>query len=179
MIEFYPQIKQFHIFIALLSGSLFALRGAFAIGGARWPNALLVKWLSYAIDTALLTAALMLLTILPRAMFANGWLAVKLGLLVVVIGVTSNLGQNYWAGPFFCGMSGVVYGLLGYVWMKSKFDPATGVFLHPNTVAMMLIWFVLCLGRVIPNVANGAHAVGLGLGVLWGFLGCLPAIRKA
>lgn len=85
MIEFYPQIKQFHIFIAVLSGSLFALRGAFAIGGARWPNALPVKWLSYAIDTALLTAALMLLTILPGTMFANGWLVVKVGLLVVYV----------------------------------------------------------------------------------------------
>ena len=85
MIEFYPQIKQFHIFIALLSGSLFALRGAFALAGARWPQALAVKWLSYSIDTALLTAALMLLTILPHGLYANGWLAVKLGLLVVYV----------------------------------------------------------------------------------------------
>jgi uncharacterized membrane protein SirB2 len=89
MIEFYPQIKQFHIFIALLSGSLFAVRGAFALAGARWPRALPVKWLSYAIDTTLLTAALMLLTILPWAMFANGWLLVKIALIVayVVLGV--------------------------------------------------------------------------------------------
>jgi uncharacterized membrane protein SirB2 len=89
MIEFYPQIKHFHILIALLSGSLFALRGAFALGGARWPHALPVKWLSYAVDTTLLTAALMLLTILPGATFANGWLLTKLGLLVayVVLGV--------------------------------------------------------------------------------------------
>lgn len=89
MIEFYPQIKQFHIFIALLSGSLFAVRGAFALAGARWPQALPVKWLSYSIDTALLTAALMLLTILPWVMFANGWLLVKVCLIVayVVLGV--------------------------------------------------------------------------------------------
>ncbi len=89
MIEFYPQIKQFHVFIALLSGALFALRGAFVLGGARWPLAAPVRWTSYAIDTALLTAALMLLTILPGAMFANGWLAVKIALLVayVVLGV--------------------------------------------------------------------------------------------
>lgn len=85
MIEFYPQIRQFHIFIALLSGSLFAVRGAFALGGARWPMALPVKWTSYAIDTALLTAALMLLTILPGAMFANGWLTVKVTLIVVYV----------------------------------------------------------------------------------------------
>jgi uncharacterized membrane protein SirB2 len=85
MIEFYPQIKQFHILVALLSGSLFALRGAFVLAGARWPQALPVRWFSYAVDTALLTAALMLLTILPGAMFANGWLAVKIALLVVYI----------------------------------------------------------------------------------------------
>jgi len=85
MIEFYPQIKQFHIFVALLSGSLFALRGAFVIAGARWPNALPVKWLSYTVDTALLTAAMMLLTILPGAMFANGWLTLKVALVVVYI----------------------------------------------------------------------------------------------
>ncbi|HEY1139881.1 MAG TPA: SirB2 family protein [Lysobacter sp.] len=87
MIEFYPQIRQFHIFVALLSGSLFALRGAFLLGGARWPMALAVKWFSYAVDTALLTAALMLLTILPGAMFANGWLTVKLLLVVAYIGL--------------------------------------------------------------------------------------------
>ncbi|GAB3374027.1 hypothetical protein GCM10027431_26160 [Lysobacter rhizosphaerae] len=85
MIEFYPQIRQFHIFVALLSGSLFALRGAFLLAGARWPLALPVRWFSYAVDTALLTAALMLLTILPGAVFANGWLAVKVTLVVVYI----------------------------------------------------------------------------------------------
>ena len=36
-------------------------------------------------DTALLTAALMLLTILPRAVFGNGWLEVKLALIVTYI----------------------------------------------------------------------------------------------
>jgi uncharacterized membrane protein SirB2 len=85
MIEFYPQIKHVHIMLALMSGSLFALRGGFALAGARWPNALPVKWLSYSIDTALLTAAMMLLTILPGAMFANGWLTTKVVLLVVYV----------------------------------------------------------------------------------------------
>jgi len=89
MIEFYPQIKHVHIMLALMSGALFALRGGFALAGARWPNALPVKWLSYSVDTALLTAAMMLLTILPGAVFANGWLATKVVLLViyVVLGV--------------------------------------------------------------------------------------------
>ena len=89
MIDFYTQIKAFHVFVALLSGSLFALRGGFSLAGARWPNAAVVRHSSYAIDTALLTAALMLATILPGAMFANGWLTVKITLVVlyVVLGV--------------------------------------------------------------------------------------------
>lgn len=100
MIEFYPQIKQFHILLALLSGSLFALRGGFALAGARWPHALPVKWLSYTVDTALLTAALMLVTILPGAMFANGWLWMKLGLLAtyVVLGVFALRRARTWRG---------------------------------------------------------------------------------
>src|SRR5690606_25493621 len=89
MIEFYPQIKHAHIGLALLSGGLFALRGMLLLLGARWPNAAPVRYLSYTIDTALLTAAMMLLTILPSALYANGWLAVKVALIVlyVVLGV--------------------------------------------------------------------------------------------
>lgn len=85
MIEFYPQIKHVHILLALASGALFALRGAGVLAGMAWPNWLLVRWTSYTIDTALLTAALMLLTILPGAMFANGWLTAKILLLLVYI----------------------------------------------------------------------------------------------
>lgn len=76
--EFYPQVRAVHVLAALLSGSLFALRGACVIAGMRWPRAAPVRYLSYAIDTTLLTAALMLVTMLPAAMFANHWLTVKL-----------------------------------------------------------------------------------------------------
>lgn len=85
MIEFYPQIRMIHVALALLSGGLFALRGAGVLTGMRWPHWLAVRWTSYVIDSSLLTAALMLLTILPSAMFANGWLATKLALLVIYI----------------------------------------------------------------------------------------------
>ncbi len=85
MIEFYPQIRAFHILFVILSGSLFALRGLGMLAEVRWAQATPLRYLSYAIDTALLTAALMLLTILPREMFANHWLGVKLLLLVVYV----------------------------------------------------------------------------------------------
>lgn len=85
MIEFYPQIKQVHIALALLSVVVFALRGAGMLLGMHWPQWMTVRMASYAIDTSLLTAAMMLVTILPGAMYANGWLAVKLTLIVVYI----------------------------------------------------------------------------------------------
>lgn len=85
MIEFYPQIRFVHILAISLSGGLFALRGLGVLAGARWPQAALVRYLSYTIDTVLLTAALMLVTILPSAMFANHWLTVKLVLVVVYV----------------------------------------------------------------------------------------------
>ena len=91
MIEFYPQIKHAHIGLALLSGGVFALRGALLLAGLRWPDAAAVRYLSYTIDTVLMTAALMLLTILPRELFANGWLWTKLGLVAayVVLGIAA------------------------------------------------------------------------------------------
>jgi uncharacterized membrane protein SirB2 len=89
MIEFYPQIKMTHIAAVVASGSLFLLRGLVLQAGdrGRWAMAAPVRYLSYGIDTVLLTAALMLVTILPAAIYANGWLAVKLLLLVVYIGL--------------------------------------------------------------------------------------------
>jgi uncharacterized membrane protein SirB2 len=85
MIEFYPQIRLVHISFVTLSGALFFLRGAGVFAGARWPMLLPVRLASYSIDTVLLTAALMLFTILPGAVFANGWLTTKLLLLVVYV----------------------------------------------------------------------------------------------
>lgn len=85
MIEFYPQIKAAHIGLVLASGLLFALRGALVLMGLRWPLAAPVRYLSYTIDTSLLTAALMLLAVLHLNPFTTAWLVVKLVLLVAYI----------------------------------------------------------------------------------------------
>lgn len=89
MIEFYPQIKLVHIAAIVCSGALFFLRGTSVLAGMRWPMAASVRYVSHSIDTVLLTAAMMLLTILPGELFANGWLAVKVTLIVayIVLGV--------------------------------------------------------------------------------------------
>lgn len=89
MITFYPDIKLVHITAALASGAFFALRGLALLAGLQWPRLAPVRYLSYTIDTVLLTAALMLLTILPRELYANGWLLVKLAFVTayVVLGI--------------------------------------------------------------------------------------------
>jgi uncharacterized membrane protein SirB2 len=85
MIEFYAQIKWVHVAAVICSGLLFALRGAAQLAGARWTMAAPLRYLSYAIDTTLLTAALMLATILHQYPFVHAWLTVKVLLLVVYI----------------------------------------------------------------------------------------------
>lgn len=85
MIEFYPQIKLVHVAAVLASGGLFLLRGMAAQAGFGWTMAAPLRFLSYGIDIVLLTAALMLLAVLPSAVFANGWLWAKLCLLVAYV----------------------------------------------------------------------------------------------
>ena len=85
MIEFYAQIKGVHILAILCSGALFALRGTGLLMGMRWPMAAPLRYLCYTIDTILLTAAMMLLTILPSGLYANGWLTTKLVLVLCYI----------------------------------------------------------------------------------------------
>lgn len=88
MEEFYPQIRTVHIWAVTASGLLFALRGgAFNLLGASWPKALPVRLLSWTIDTTLLTAALMLMTVVRQYPFVDSWLTVKVLLLVIYIGL--------------------------------------------------------------------------------------------
>ena len=94
----------------------------------------------------------------------------RLGVLVGITAVVGNLAQFWWAGPDFGGMSGVIYGLLGYVWIQSQLNPRSGLVLHQVVVIMMLAWFVLCWLGVIGSVANMAHTMGLISGVVLGWL---------
>ena len=85
MIEFYPEIKWVHVAAVLASGGLFMFRGVAMLAGARWYMAAPLRYLSYTIDTVLLTAAMMLATVLHQYPFVQGWLTVKVLLLVVYV----------------------------------------------------------------------------------------------
>ncbi len=90
--------------------------------------------------------------------------------LVLIFAIPSNLGQYIISGPNFGGMSGVVYGLFGFVWFRSKFDPRVQYGLPQFIVIMMVAWFFLGVFQIIGNIANVAHGVGFVLGMASGFL---------
>jgi len=98
-----------------------------------------------------------------------------LGVMVLILALVSNCAQYLYAGPAFGGMSGVVYGLFGYVWIRGLLDPAIGFTISRQNVLLMLVWFVFCLTGILP-VANACHAAGLISGALWGMLSA-PIIR--
>jgi GlpG protein len=101
-----------------------------------------------------------------------------LATLVLLSAIASNVGQYIYTLEFrqdhlaiFGGMSGVVYALFGYVWMKGRNEPEQGMILHPTSVRIMLLWLVLCMTGLVGNIANAAHVIGLVVGVLYGLAG--------
>ncbi len=101
------------------------------------------------------------------------------GLLVLAVAVISNWGQYYFTYVVdwfhvppttqFGGMSGVGYGLFGYLWIKSRFDPLSGIFLPPSTVVLFLIWFALCWSGALGSIANWAHTIGVLTGMVFAY----------
>jgi GlpG protein len=76
-------------------------------------------------------------------------------------------------GAIFGGMSGVIYGLLGYLWAWSRLtgDPRTS--LPRGLLGFMLGWLLICMSGLVEAlgfgaIANAAHAVGLLVGLALG-----------
>ena len=68
----------------------------------------------------------------------------------------------------FGGMSGVLYGLFGYLWMKGRFEPELGLALSPRLILLLIGWLFLCMTGVLGSVANTAHVAGLAVGMVIG-----------
>ena len=94
----------------------------------------------------------------------------RLLLVTLVTSLVANVAQYSVSGPAFGGMSGVVYGLLGYLWMYGRVFPESGLVLRRGIVVFMLIWMVICFVGLSGIVANEAHLGGLASGCLLGVL---------
>jgi len=89
--EYYFPLILVHVACAVLSGGLFILRGVLRARDAAVANARPVRFLSYGLDSILLTAAILLMGVTHRYPFADTWLTVKVALvaLYVVLGIVA------------------------------------------------------------------------------------------
>lgn len=87
--------------------------------------------------------------------------------LMVVSGLLSNIMQYCVSGPEFGGMSGVLYAMLGYIWVYKKIDENFDFPLPKRDVTLMIGWLFLCLTGLLGPIANTAHAGGLFSGMLY------------
>jgi len=85
MTEYYLILRNVHIACAILTITLFVLRGGLMLADSRWQQNVVLRYLPHAVDTVLLTTALMLTTVIHQFPFAVDWLTAKVVLLVAYI----------------------------------------------------------------------------------------------
>jgi len=85
MAEYYLGLRHAHIGLALLSVTIFILRGGLMLADSPARHTPWLRYSSMLVDTLLLTAALMLTSVIHQYPFATGWLTMKVALLVVYV----------------------------------------------------------------------------------------------
>lgn len=95
----------------------------------------------------------------------------KLFVLTVVAALLSGWMQARFNGIMFGGLSGVVYALMGYAWLRGERDPESGVHLERGVMAFAIIWlFIGYMGLFGMAIANAAHLTGLLLGLAMAYV---------
>lgn len=110
--------------------------------------------------------------------------SLALVLLAIAAQVPGSIAQYQISGPLFGGMSGVVFGLFGFVWMQARYGNASskrgGYRIDSSEALWMMGWLVLSASGWVIQVgwlvrsANACHAIGLAVGLLAG----LPAYLR-
>lgn len=93
----------------------------------------------------------------------------KLLQIFAISSALSGAGQYWVEGANFGGLSGVVYALVGYLWVVSTKAPQLGLTMPRQIVGFMLVWLVLGYMQPFMAIANTAHLAGLiaGVGIGW------------
>ncbi len=102
----------------------------------------------------------------------------RLLLLIVATSIFSNGLQYLVSGPLFGGLSGVVYGILGYCWLSQRRVPRFQF--PPALVTFSVIWMVIGFTPLtsilgMGQMANEAHVGGFVSGVV---LAAVLPVRK-
>lgn len=94
----------------------------------------------------------------------------KLLVLTIVSAVFSGWGQSLFSGANFGGLSGVVYALMGYVWLTGERAPERGISLPRGLMAFSVLWLIAGYFDILGlSIANAAHVSGLIIGLLMAF----------
>jgi GlpG protein len=101
--------------------------------------------------------------------------SLRLIVLFVVFALASNLAQAFFAEQLFGGMSGVIYGLLGYCFAYNKRQVAVLPCVNNGLFGFMVVWLLLCMSGIITilgfgSIANAAHVAGLLCGLACGWV---------
>ena len=101
----------------------------------------------------------------------------KLTLLCLALAFISNITQWWFVSANFGGLSGVVFGLFGFVWIKQKSH--SHYYVDPILSILMIGLIVLGFTGLLGKTANFAHLAGLIAGLLFGFISkFLPSARN-
>ncbi|SJN59958.1 Rhomboid protease GlpG [Vibrio ruber DSM 16370] len=91
--------------------------------------------------------------------------ALKLTNLLVLSSAGSGIVQYWSDGPGFGGLSGVVYALVGFIWIFGWKRPELGLSIQKPLLGFMLIWLVIAFVQPFMPIANSAHVAGLLIGM--------------
>ncbi|MDY0150466.1 MAG: rhomboid family intramembrane serine protease [Kiritimatiellia bacterium] len=89
---------------------------------------------------------------------------------VLLMALVSNVAQFVMGGPNFGGMSGVVYGVFGYLWVRNRLDFQFAVMISPVAAGLLMVFLALGLFGLLGPTANTAHFSGLLAGAALGWL---------
>jgi GlpG protein len=93
--------------------------------------------------------------------------------LIVLCALLSGLAQFFWKLPHlpnFGGMSGVNYGLFGYIWVKGRYERYLGLQISDQSSYILIAWLFLCMTGWMGPVANAGHVGGLLTGAAVAYL---------
>jgi membrane associated rhomboid family serine protease len=107
--------------------------------------------------------------------------SLRLAILLIVLAWVASAAQIEFERNIGIGLSGVVYGVFGFMIGASPSNPYLRWFVKKN--ALMLIgWAVFCIVMTqlhVLNIGNGAHIGGLIYGIVCGLIYGLPRYRYA
>ena len=87
-------------------------------------------------------------------------------MILLISALLSGWLQSKFSGIWFGGLSGVVYALMGYCWLRGERDPDSGVYLERGLIGFALVWLVIgWFGVFGLAIANAAHVAGLLVGL--------------